>query len=106
MRDSVRFEKENNRLTAFLCGELDHHTAGMLRLQIDHMISLQRPKELILDFSAVPFMDSSGIGLILGRHRKMTEIGGSVFLQQMSPRIAQMVALSGIEKTIGQKEET
>ena len=89
MHDSVRFEKENNRLTAFLCGELDHHTAGMLRLQIDHMISLQRPKELIL-----------------GRHRKMTEIGGSVFLQQMSPRIAQMVALSGIEKTIGQKEET
>ena len=56
-------------LTAFLAGEIDHHSAREMREQIDEAAQKHKPYCLRLDFSQVPFMDSSGIGLILGRVR-------------------------------------
>ena len=67
--------KEDSRITVRLCGEIDHHNAGEIREYIDRNIALRKPRELILDFSGVSFMDSSGIGLIMGRYRIIRENG-------------------------------
>ena len=66
---NLRIELKGGAMTASMRGELDHHTAGEMREQIDSTAKKVRPQKLILDFKEVPFMDSSGIGLILGRYR-------------------------------------
>ncbi len=93
----VILKKEKNNLIALLQGEIDHHAAEILRLQIDESITTSQPDALVLDFSSVSFMDSSGIGLILGRHKLLKTIGG-VLLVQNAPREAEkMLALAGIQ---------
>ena len=64
---SVKIEFQNETLNCRLCGEIDHHTTLPIRLDIDDRIENCRPKTLILDFSDVTFMDSSGIGMLIGR---------------------------------------
>ena len=56
-------------LTIYLQGEIDHHTAGNIRNRTDNEILRHSPEELILDFSGVSFMDSSGVGLVIGRYK-------------------------------------
>ena len=65
----VRISTEANTMTAFLSGEIDHHSAAAIRDAIDTQIQINRPKLLKLDFSEVTFMDSSGVGLIMGRYK-------------------------------------
>lgn len=84
-------------LTAALGGEIDHHTAACLRTQIDEEIARRMPQTLILDFSGVGFMDSSGIGLILSRCKRMQAIGGQLRVRGTSPQIDRVLALAGIQ---------
>ncbi len=93
---NLQIELKNGVMTALLTGELDHHTAGLLREQIDAAADQVRPKLLRLDFTDVPFMDSSGIGLILGRVRKVSSWGGRVALTGLSPQLKKMAELSGV----------
>ena len=67
----IRFGFDEDKLTAVLVGEIDHHTAARLREEIDRKVGQMKPKELKLDFSQITFMDSSGIGLMMGRYRLM-----------------------------------
>ncbi len=83
-------------MTAVLRGDLDHHTAGKLREQIDDAARKVKPRVLRLDFSGVPFMDSSGIGLILGRVRLAALWNGRVAVSGLSPQLRRMAELSGI----------
>ena len=78
MKADVEFMATGEFLTAALTGEIDHHTAALLRSKIDEQIDRRLPQKLILDFSGVGFMDSSGIGLILGRSKRMQAAGGPV----------------------------
>ena len=71
----VELKWDDRTLTAYLKGEIDHHNAGALRSCIDEAIGRAFPEMLCLDFAKVSFMDSSGIGLIMGRYRMMQEIG-------------------------------
>ena len=66
---NVTLESSGNLLIAYLFGEIDHHTAVAVRSQIDSAIQDKLPGHLILDFKNVTFMDSSGIGLVMGRYR-------------------------------------
>lgn len=85
-------------LTAYLDGEIDHHNAKALRTQIDDMINRQRPKTLVLDFRGVTFMDSSGIGLVMGRYRQMQQLkSGSVQISGVSRQTAKVMRLAGLE---------
>lgn len=95
---SVKISVEKNKLFAFLSGEIDHHCAAMLRREIDFSVRENMPSELILDFSEVSFMDSSGIGLIMGRFKLMNEIGGIVSVHNPPAHIRKVMKLSGIEK--------
>ena len=90
-------------ITAQLIGEIDDHTAREMREAIDPALARLHPRKLVLDFSAVPFMDSSGIGLIIGRYKQMRLWQGEVTLSGMSRRIEMIVKLSGAEK-IASKE--
>lgn len=83
-----------------LRGEIDHHSAAAVRVAIDEMIRSKRPCELIIDMSAVDFMDSSGLGLIMGRYNTMKEIGGSVTVADPTPATEKIMNLAGLERII------
>ena len=67
-------------LTVALRGELDHHAAEQTRNTIDLLINELRPTELVLDLSGVTFMDSSGLGVVLGRYRLLSTRGGKMYI--------------------------
>ena len=79
-----------------LRGEIDHHSAVAVRTAIDDMIRSKRPKELIIDMSAVDFMDSSGLGLIMGRYNTMKELGGSVTVADPTVATEKIMKLAGL----------
>lgn len=83
---------------ALLTGDLDHHSARLMRSEIDHELNDKRPQRLIIDFSAVTFMDSSGIGLIMGRYKLMSERGGEVIVSRPPMYIKKVLHLAGVDK--------
>lgn len=83
---------------AMLSGELDHHTARLMRCEIDREITEKRPRRLVIDFSGVTFMDSSGIGLIMGRYKLMNERGGSVTVARPPVYIKKVLRLAGVDR--------
>ena len=85
-------------LTAYLEGEIDHHSVKPVREEIDNTIDRLQPKALALDFSGVTFMDSSGIGLVMGRYRKIAPYNAQLYLFNPPPSIAKVMRLSGIDK--------
>lgn len=93
---NVQLSYREGVLTAMLSGEIDHHTAAGMRESIDETAQKLKPYCLRLDFSGVPFMDSSGIGLVLGRVRLCSFWQGRVVLCGLSPSLEKMVELSGI----------
>ena len=96
MMATVEFMAGEGVLTAALAGEIDHHTAARLRQQIDEEIDRRMPGMLVLDFGGVGFMDSSGIGLILGRSKRMQAGGGQLQVRGTSAQITRMLALANI----------
>ena len=93
---SVTFEKSDNTLTAFLSGEIDHHTAAAFRDSIDSEAEAMKPQLLVLDFGGIGFMDSSGVGLIMGRYKNATAYGGEVRVSNAPPMIERMIRLAGV----------
>jgi stage II sporulation protein AA (anti-sigma F factor antagonist) len=94
----VNLTRQENTLCAQLIGELDHHGAGEVREHIDNAVLRQRCRQLILDFSGLTFMDSSGIGLIMGRYRLMASLGGRLSIQGTDHRLENIIRLAGLEK--------
>ena len=103
---SAKIEYRQNKLLVLLDGEIDHHTASLIRMGIDDAILKKRPDILILDFGGVTFMDSSGIGLVMGRYKLMKTIGGKITVQNLSPSAYRVMKLAGLERLgeIRQKE--
>lgn len=102
----VEFTADTGQLTACLVGELDHHGAGEIRERIDSAILQQHCRQLVLDLSRLTFMDSSGIGLIMGRYRLVLSLGGQLTVTGMTPRIEDMLRMAGLEKLpIWEKQE-
>lgn len=95
---SVKIEFENETLNCRLCGEIDHHTTLPIRLDIDDRIENCRPKTLILDFSDVTFMDSSGIGLVMGRYKLLNEFGGELEVTGLSNNSYKVMRLAGLDR--------
>lgn len=93
---NVKIISKGGEITAALTGEIDHHTARDIRRQIDAAAEKYHPLLLNLDFSQVQFMDSSGIGLIMGRYRLMTLLGGSLQVINVPKHLKRIVELSGV----------
>ena len=87
-------------LTVYLEGDIDHHNARIVRSKMDTKLYIQRPGELVLDLSRVNFMDSSGLGLILGRYTKAVELGILFKVANPSPQIRKILDLAGTERLI------
>jgi len=83
-----------------LSGDIDHHSAKSVRDAVDDLMRKNNPAELELDLSAVEFMDSSGLGLVLGRYKKQTDMGGKMKILNPTRRIMQILQLAGVEKII------
>lgn len=83
-------------ITVYLSGEIDHHSAREMRESIDAFVQTHNPQMMKLDFSGVTFMDSSGIGLVIGRYRTMALLGGKLTVVNIPPHLQRIFNLSGI----------
>lgn len=93
----LKTEFNNNVLTAYIDGEIDHDSACKIRQRIDLAIRSLRPRLLLLSFEQVSFMDSSGVGLVMGRYRQMKLLGGSLRVIDVPDHIYRIFAMSGLE---------
>ena len=93
-----RFNATPEGLAVTVSGEIDHHSALGMRREIDNIIWNRTPTHLILDMSEVEFMDSSGLGLLLGRYQRASEIGCEVRLMGCSARTKRILELAGADK--------
>ena len=84
-----------------LFGEIDHHASDAIRERVD--LAFDRPtyRHIVFDFSQVTFMDSSGIGMLIGRYKNAEKRGGSVAVSGMSVDLRRIFAVSGLAKIIG-----
>ena len=95
---ALQIETDEGIVEAYLSGEIDHHSAGGLREEIDAAIERVQPKRVVLDFTGVTFMDSSGIGLVMGRYKLLEGIGGKLALRGLSTPIKRVMRLAGLDK--------
>lgn len=103
---NVKIEEKEKTLTAFLSGEIDHHSAKSAREQIDYAVERSGALTLRLDFSEVSFMDSSGVGLVMGRFRNLKSRGGETRICNATPPVMRMLKLAGLNKLpVWEKEE-
>ena len=96
---------QENCLTIFLPHELDHHKAEEIRTQSDHLIERKHIKHVIFDFRGTNFMDSSGIGVIMGRYKKISLLGGEVWAAHVNERMKKILLMSGVTKIMQMCEE-
>ena len=97
---NVTIEKCGDELIAALAGEIDHHNSKQIREAIDTELERGGYKLLTFDLESVSFMDSSGIGVIIGRSRKMGYFGGEVYAEHLSGRILKIFKVSGLHTLI------
>lgn len=95
---NVTIEASGSIVIAYLIGEIDHHTAVQVREKIDSIIKFKKPNHLILDFRNVTFMDSSGIGLVMGRYRLLQSISTSAGfeIKNVTPQTKKIMELAGL----------
>ena len=93
----LKTEFKNNILTAYIDGEIDHDSAAEIRTKIDAAVQTNKPKLLCLDFSKVSFMDSSGIGLVMGRYRQLKLVGGACRVIKIPARLFRLFEMSVLE---------
>ena len=90
----------DGRLTIYLQGELDHHEVKNVMGTIDRLIDEYLPRECAVDLSALSFMDSSGIALILKIHRRLMEMGGSAWVENPVAQPLRVIDASGIDRLV------
>ena len=96
----MQYQIKENCLTIFLPAEVDHHNAEEIKREADKVIEEQHIKYVIFDFGRTNFMDSSGIGLLMGRYRALGMRGKCVQVVNVNSHIAKLLRLSGVGKYI------
>jgi len=83
-----------------ISGELDHHSAQALRQKLDDAILKEGALTIVLDFKNLRFMDSSGIGVLLGRYKLMKKKGGRIYVKNISRQIDKIFTISGLYQVL------
>ena len=96
----LKIYNDGNRITAAISGDIDHHAARELRTELDDVISRSRPELIVIDMENVGFMDSSGIGLILGRLKSVRAVGGELLIKNARREIAEVIRISGLANVL------
>ena len=94
------YELKGNSLKILVPRELDHHVASQIQEEADLLADTYYIQKIIFDFSKTEFMDSSGIGVILGRYKKLKFSGGQVGACNLNARISKIFEMSGLEHLI------
>lgn len=96
----IRFKRSGVTLIVVIDGELDHHAAERVRTRLDMEIVSAGTKNMIFDLSKVRFMDSAGIGVIVGRQKNVSRLGGKTAVACMNPQTRRVLELTGFGKII------
>ena len=102
---NATIETSGELVIAYLTGEIDHHTSKEIRDKLDTVLSVKKPRHLILDFKNVSFMDSSGIGLVMGRYRTLQSFKGTLEVRNVNKVTKKLFELAGIGSIAIIKEE-
>jgi len=94
------YEKKRSTLTVRLSGELDHNVAAGIRAEVDELILDPRVRRLVFDLNELEFMDSSGIGLIIGRYKLMARRGGTVAVSCKHGRVDKIFEMAGLYQLV------
>ena len=98
----IKAKKKDATAEVWLSGELDHHSAPAVKRRLDDIISSGATK-IILDLSGLRFMDSSGIGVLLGRYQRVKTAGGSIGVRNASKQVDKVFRIAGLYKIIEKK---
>ncbi len=96
----IKYDEMDKLLVCQITEEIDHHTTEKMRRILDDEIERYIPKKIVFDFDKVPFMDSAGIGMILGRYKMVRLLGGTVEMINVNSSIKKIFEMSGIPKII------
>lgn len=100
-----KFEMSGTNLIIQLPEEVDHHNAEKLKAKADRMMLEHHVRCIVFDFKDTVFMDSSGIGMIMGRYKNLRFMGGMVMAVRVNERIRKILTMSGIYKVMDIYEE-
>ncbi len=101
----VTYQKEDKALILKITEELDHHTVEKIRRKVDYEIEKYIPSKVVFDLSGILFMDSAGIGLILGRYKNISILGGKLEVVNVNNQVVKILNMSGLSRIIEIKEE-
>jgi len=103
----MNIRREGDALIVVVEGELDLFTAGTFREKVENELSSHRKlRNLIISMNGVNFVDSSGLGVILGRYKRISQHGGKMAIVGVKPRVRKIFHLSGLEKIIPMYDST
>ena len=94
----IKFTMRQKCLIVSVTGDIDQHNASSIRDEIDLKISHENVRKVVFDFSDLDFMDSSGIGIIIGRYKLMRAINGEVCIVANKPTLRKLLELSGMHR--------
>ena len=97
---SVEIRAHGETVTAYLSGELDHHTARAMREAIDNAVELNMPSRLVLNFKNISFMDSSGIAVLLRAYKSAGRQGGTVTVVNVPEQAGRVLRTAGLQKLL------
>lgn len=96
----IKFQIKNQILIAAMEGEIDHHSAGEIKEKIERMFTESGCNRVVFDFTGVDFMDSSGIGMVIGRYKHVKALGGGLAIAGANDTIDRIFTISGLYKII------
>jgi len=97
---NVNYDCEDKLLLFEITEEIDHHTTEKIRRRADYEIQRYMPRKAIFDFGSVTFMDSAGIGMIIGRYKLLSMLGGKLEIKNVNTNVEKILKMSGILKII------
>jgi len=92
----IDYTMQAGRLTVLLGGELDHAGAPRVRRAIDTLIAKYSPQVLAVDVGGLTFMDSSGLGVLMGRYKNMARRGGRVVIKNAAGAVERIFTMAGV----------
>lgn len=95
---NCQYDKKDKSLLLEITEEIDHHTTEYIRRKADDEITRYMPRKVVFDFNNVTFMDSAGIGMIIGRYKMMKMLGGSMEMKNVKPSVKKIFDMSGVTK--------
>ncbi|KZZ86487.1 MULTISPECIES: anti-sigma F factor antagonist [Bacillaceae] len=102
---AVELSVRESVLCIRLSGELDHHSTDELRSKVNEILEEGQVKHIILNLGNLMFMDSSGLGVILGRYKQIKQLGGEMVVCSISPSIQRLFDMSGLFKIVRLEED-